>query len=119
MKRRNFIKAIATGSMCVLAGTTLLNGSQINRKEPQGKYKITVVKRAPHGDGNTDLCYHFKDNQEIIVNSPWIKPECFCKEGWDDIQPCFQEIYYGKSEVSICCCTGFSPVYFKIERVKN
>lgn len=117
MKRRDFIKKVAIGSTCAFAGVTLLKNDVLAQTKPSYKYKITVVGRLPYKDGK--LCPYYKDNQEFTTDAPWIKPKGFCNDGWEDLQKGFQEIYEGKTDVTVCRCTGFSPVDFKIEKVKN
>jgi hypothetical protein len=114
MKRRKFIATAVIGSVCSLANAAVPG---IAKVKPTYTYKITVVRRVPgdSGDGKIKLCWLFHDNQVIMAESSSRKPDAFCDTGWEDIQPGFRQIDEGKAVAPICICTGFAPVYFKIE----
>ncbi|MFC2079540.1 TIGR04076 family protein [Candidatus Bipolaricaulota bacterium] len=102
------------------------------------KARITVLKRMVnmktrelHARGydpenpQTRPCRQFSDGQEFIADSS--APEDFCHWAWADIHKDLVMVqcggnpgYIGPDHTMIsCCCDGFNPVVFKIERLNE
>ena len=100
------------------------------------KARITVIKRMAnmkarelHAAGfdpenpSTSPCNFLKDGQEWIVGAQ--APADFCHWAWADIHADIVMVqcggnpnYIGPDNTMIsCCCDGFNPVVFKIERL--
>ena len=102
------------------------------------KARITVIKkmanmkvREQHMAGfdpenpRTDPCTFLKDGQSWVVGSQ--APADFCHWAWADIHKDLVMIQCGGNPGYIepdntmisCCCDGFNPVVFKIERLQE
>ena len=97
------------------------------------KCKITVLKRTINQDivdeyleGEMGLCESFQDDQEFVVESPFVPPEGFCAWAWADMRKDIFTVVLGgdfpwarQPGATITCCTdGYRPVIFKIERIE-
>ena len=102
------------------------------------KARVTVIKKmalmkvreqhaANHDPENprTSPCQFLKDGQSWVVESQ--APADFCHWAWADIHADIVMIqcggnpgYIGPDHTMIsCCCDGFNPVVFKIERLEE
>ena len=101
------------------------------------KARITVLKRMANmktrelyacgfdadNPDHARPCRQFTDGQEFVADSS--APDGFCHWAWADIHKDLVMIqcggnpgYIGPENTMIsCCCDGFNPVVFKIERL--
>jgi len=71
-----------------------------------------------------DVCSHFKQGQEFIVENCGDMPQGFCSWAWRDIFKDLSVLMYGgdfpwfkKGEIITCCTDGVRPVSFLLKRV--
>ena len=71
-----------------------------------------------------DVCSHFRERQEFIVENCGDMPQGFCSWAWRDIYKDLSVLMYGgdfpwfkKGEIITCCTDGVRPVSFLLKRV--